>query len=198
MADVHEILARLESDSPAEVVAAAAELDALFAAQREKVVRVCMKSVGDRAQAEELAQEAMTVAYGKLSTFRGDAAFSSWLCGIARNLSWRASARRKDLLLTDGVLEVNDGASGVVTGLLRDERERLIERAVAGLSPEEQDAVRLRYVEGLSQEEITERLGLSASTGARGLLQRCRRKLARQLRAELAAMGHGTSFIRVL
>jgi len=196
--DVHQILARLESDSPAEVVAAAAELDALFAAHRDRLVAVCMKSVGDRTRAEELAQEAMTVAYGKLSTFRGEAAFSTWLCGIARNLSWRAKSKRKDMLVTDGVLELDAAVTGVVTGLLRDEREQLMERAIAGLTGEERAAVRMRYVEGLTQDEITERLGLDARTGARGLLQRCRRKLGRELRAQLEVMGHGSSFIREL
>jgi len=196
--DIQDILDRLESSSPAEVVSAAAELDALFAAHRSRVIAVCMKSVRDRSRAEELAQEAMTVAYGKLSTFRGESSFSSWICGIARNLSWRAVSKKRDLLVTDGVLELDDASTGVMTGMMRGEREALMERAVAGLTAQEREAVRLRYVEGLSQDEITDRLGLEDRSGARGLLQRCRRKLGRDLRAQLEEMGHGTSFIRPL
>ena len=67
--------------------------------------------------------------------------------------------------------------------------------AKRGLTSEEQEAVYLRYVEGMPQDAITEMLGLEGS-GARGLLQRCRRKLGRELRDQLEQMGHGTSFIR--
>ena len=52
----------------------------------------------------------------------------------------------------------------------------------------------LRYVEGLSQEEITVILRLESATGGRGLLQRCRRKLERELREELARIGHRSTF----
>ena len=66
--------------------------------------------------------------------------------------------------------------------------------AVAVLDEVEQEAVYLRYAEGMGQEQITEILGLTNATGARGVLQRCRRKLTRELRRRLAELGHGPSF----
>ena len=69
-------------------------------------------------------------------------------------------------------------------------------RATATLSPLEQEAVHLRYVEGLPQDRITEILGITQASGARGVLQTCRRALTRELRSALAELGHGTSFFR--
>lgn len=196
--DPATLIARLEtSTDPAELAAAAAELDALFAAHADRLKALCRRLTrGDEQQAAEISQEAMTVAYGKLSTFRSDGDFGSWLNGIARNLAMRASAKKRDLLVTDGVIEARDAATGVLTSMGRAEREAIMRRAAAVLDPEEQQAIHLRYVEGLSQDEITEALNLDAHTGARGLLQRCRRKLGRALRAELEALGHSSSFIR--
>jgi RNA polymerase sigma factor (sigma-70 family) len=77
----------------------------------------------------------------------------------------------------------------------RERRELLRVAAAAVLDPREQEAVQLRYVDGLSQDSITALLGLEGS-GARGLLQRCRRKLGQELRRRLDAMGHGPSFVR--
>ena len=196
MSDPRAILARLEGADPADVLAALAELDALFAAQRPKLLRACRKMVRDRERADELAQEAMTIAYGKLSDFRAGESFGGWLYGIARNLAWRHHQKKKDLLFSDGVMDAADLGSGVVTLMQRDEREALMRRATQALEPLERKAILLRYVEGLSQDEITERLGLESRSGARGLLQRCRRKLSRTLRQQLVEMGHGTSFIR--
>jgi RNA polymerase sigma-70 factor (ECF subfamily) len=191
------IVRRLEAATDAaEVAAAAAELDALFAAHHERLVAACQRMVGDPERARELAQEAMLVAYSKLGEFRGDAAFYTWLYGIARNLCFRAVAKKRDLLADDGVLEAEDPHTGVVASLRRAEREALVRAAAETLTPLEQEAVYLRYVEQLPQERITEILGLDASSGARGLLQRCRRKLGRELSRLLGEMGHGTSFIR--
>ena len=59
-----------------------------------------------------------------------------------------------------------------------------------------QEAVALRYVEHLPVDEITSLLGLTDKSGARGVLQRCKRKLKRELSRRLAELGHGTSFVR--
>ena len=103
------------------------------------------------------------------------------------------------MLVDDGVLDAEDPASSVMASLRRHEREELMRAAsVAVLTEQEQEAVHLRYVEGMSQQRITEVLRLDAKTGARGLLQRCRRKLERELRRRLELMGHGSSFIRTV
>ncbi len=48
-----------------------------------RVFALCVRLCNDRDMAEDLAQEAFILAWRKLSTFRGDSAFGSWLYRIA-------------------------------------------------------------------------------------------------------------------
>lgn len=173
------------------------QVDAVFAIQQPRIYRLCLRMVGEPERARDLAQDAMLTAYRKLPEFRGDAAFSTWIYGIAKHLCLNAIRRRGEVLSEDGVIEVDDPTYGALHQLRQQERESLVtEASRAVLDPLEQEAVYLRYVEGMPQERITEVLGLTDKSGARGLLQRCRRKLQRELRERLALLGHGSSFIR--
>lgn len=58
----------------------------------EMIYTVSCQFLGDRAEAEDVVQEAFIQAYRKLRTFRGESAFSTWLFRIALNL---CSNRRK-------------------------------------------------------------------------------------------------------
>jgi RNA polymerase sigma-70 factor, ECF subfamily len=151
--------------------------------------------VKDPARAEELVQETLLTAYKKLPEFEGNARFGTWIFSIARNLCLNAVRRRADLLTEDGVLDAEDPSIDVVARLGIEERSLWLQRAASiALNPIEQEAVYLRYVEGMPQDAITEALGLGG-TGARGLLQRCRRKLQRELQTQLTEMGRGVSFL---
>lgn len=172
------------------------ELDALFEDITPRVTAFCRRMVGNPQQAAEIAQEAQLIAYSKLAEFQEGRRFSTWVHGIARNLCLHALAKRTELLASDGVLDgVDDSMRTGLAQMHAEERAALLRAAAADvLDAEEQKAVHLRYVVGLGQDRITEMLGLEG-TGARGLLQRCRRKLGRAIGARLAAMGHGRSFL---
>jgi RNA polymerase sigma-70 factor, ECF subfamily len=61
---------------------------------RRAVFRAALAAVGSAAEADDVAQEAFVTAYRKLNSFRGDAAFRTWLLAI----TWRkALDRRKSL-----------------------------------------------------------------------------------------------------
>ena len=47
---------------------------------------VCLRIVGNTAEAEDLTQEAFLLLFRKIHTFRGESAFSSWLHRIAVNI----------------------------------------------------------------------------------------------------------------
>jgi RNA polymerase sigma-70 factor (ECF subfamily) len=172
-------------------------LDDLMLEHRDRVVRVCQRIVGDRELADELAQEALLVAWRELPKFHNnEAQFGTWLHGIARNLCFNAVRKKRELLTDDGVIDANDGETLDVVGRMRAaEREILIREASRALSPVEQEAIHLRYVECMPVERITDLLAIEANSGARGLLQRCRRKLSTTLRKRLGEMGHTSSFI---
>ncbi|MEL6347060.1 MAG: RNA polymerase sigma factor [Myxococcota bacterium] len=170
----------------------AAEMDRLFETNRPQIYRLCLRMTGDPQRAEELTQETLLVAYKRLDEFRMQARFSTWIYGIARNLSRNARRKRSETLTEDGVFEPGSVEADALQALQDQERVALLKQAAAALSPIEQEAIHLRYVEHLSQDEITAVLSLDGS-GARGLLQRCRRKLRRALTEKMEALGHGES-----
>ena len=172
-----------------------ADLDSLFEAHRAQLYALCRRMVGNEARAEEIVQEALMIAYQKLPSYQGNARFGTWIYVITRNLCFNAVRKRGELLSEDGILEASSPEMDTLTRLQRAEREALLTQAAEVLSEQEQEAIYLRYVEGLPQAQITQILGLSG-TGARGLLQRCRRRLRRELQARLSELGHGVSFIR--
>lgn len=170
--------------------------DRLFAAHQDRVARLCLRMTGDPERARELAQDTFLVAYARLPTWRGEGTFWAWLFGIARHTCLRAREKRADVLSVDGLLDPSDPAGGVLLALRAQEREAVLTAAAAAvLDPLEQEAIHLRYVENLEVEQITAILGLSERSGARGLLQRCRRKLHRELRRRLLELGHGSSLL---
>jgi RNA polymerase sigma-70 factor, ECF subfamily len=62
---------------------------------RRAVFRAAVAALGSAADAEDVTQDAFVTAYQKLDTFRGDAAFRTWLLAIA----WRkAIDRRKSIV----------------------------------------------------------------------------------------------------
>jgi RNA polymerase sigma-70 factor (ECF subfamily) len=154
----------------------AAELDRLFAAHEARIYRLCCRMTGNPEQARELTQESLLVAWRSIDRFDGEARFGTWIYGIARNLCLNSLRRRGELLTADGVLEVGSPEADALSQLQSAEREALLSEVTAGLTAEEQEAIWLRYVEGIGQDDITRILELSGS-GARGLLQRCRRHL---------------------
>lgn len=173
------------------------EVEALFADHQDLVYATCLKFMGEPQRALDLAQDAMLKAYVKLPTFRGEARFRTWLVGIARYECLNALRKGRDLLTEDGVIDPADVAASALGRLRQFEREDLLRAAAeAVLDPTEQEAVYLRYTEHLPLPQIEELLGLEGASGARGLLQRCKRKLSRELRRLLDQLGHGTSFVR--
>jgi RNA polymerase sigma-70 factor (ECF subfamily) len=187
--------AHLEAGTPIPP-ALAARIDALFAACQGRVYAVCRRMTGSEEAALDLAQDTLLTGYRKLHDFRGESAFGTWLYGIARGLCMNAIRRKREVLSEDGLIEAGDPSASVLAGLRREERDELVRQAAASLTPLEQEAIHLRYVEDVPQERITELLGITQASGARGVLQACRRQLARELRARLEQMGHGTSFFR--
>ena len=196
---VNHILAKyqaalLGSDDPGDTLVG--EVNDVFTEYWANVYRVCFRFVGNADRARDLTQETMLKAFEKLHQFQGRAHFCTWLYSIARSVCLQALRRSGDLLLDDGVLEKTDPEAGILSTLQRHEREILMRSAMKDvLDPLEQEAVYLRYVELLPQSRITSILRLSDASGARGLLQRCRRKLGRELRKRLTALGHGSSFL---
>lgn len=116
---------------------------------------------GDAALADDLAQDTFVHAYRKLGEFRQDAAFPTWLLGIAHN-HWR-NARRKQrsVPLEPGHLEALEPQPAAAPAI--DLRHDLA-HAVRQLSTDEQTAVHLTYQHGLSHSEVAAVVGWPLGT----------------------------------
>ncbi|MDH4037103.1 MAG: sigma-70 family RNA polymerase sigma factor [Candidatus Krumholzibacteria bacterium] len=149
----------------------------LLRRHRQSVYVWCHRYVKDHERALDMAQDVLLQAYERLDQFEGRSAFSSWLFVIARNRC--LNEMRRDYWTEDEELD-----------LLPDERvrfdesldeasraDRLLTMMNEVLDPVERKAVWLRYTERMPVETITTMLGLDGRSGARGLLQRARRKL---------------------
>ena len=58
---------------------------ALFHAHKARIYSVCLRMTNNAAEAEDLTQDAFLQVFRKITTFRGDSAFSTWLHRIAVN-----------------------------------------------------------------------------------------------------------------
>jgi RNA polymerase sigma-70 factor (ECF subfamily) len=131
---------------------------------------------GDRVLAEELTQDVFVRAWAKLSLYRGESAFSTWLHRLAVNVVLNArktEGRRKGRFATEA--DESEESSPVVAvarsapaGISID-----LEAAVAGLPPGARRVFVLHDIEGYKHEEIAEMLAIT-SGGSKAQLHRAR------------------------
>jgi RNA polymerase sigma-70 factor (ECF subfamily) len=179
---------RAESaDSPPDDVALAARGDRraferLYRAHVNRIYTLCARMVNDRSRAEELTQDVFVRAWDKLSLFRGDSAFGTWLHRLAVNvvLNERQSDRRQRDRHDHGIDDMDVIAHGdirpeSVPGLSID-----LENAIATLPPGAKKVFLLHDVQGYTHEEIGEILGVT-SGGCKAQLHRARMLLREAL-----------------
>jgi RNA polymerase sigma-70 factor (ECF subfamily) len=139
--------------------------------------------LGNRAEAEEIAQETFLRAHRALGAFRGEARLGTWLYAIASRLCLNrlaSGSRRHERSDDTALLQAPAGGPDAVGALERGELEAALHQAVAALPEERRIVVVLRDLEGLSYEEIVEVLGVPLNT-VRSRLHRARLDLKSKL-----------------
>jgi RNA polymerase sigma-70 factor, ECF subfamily len=159
--------------------AAAGDIAAFEQLYRDHVGRMygaILRLVGmDRARAEELTQEAFVRAWQKLSSFRHESAFSTWLYRLGVNTALMDLRSRREEQSTDPV-DLELAAGGDVPFCAAERGD--LERAVSALPPRARAVLVLHDVEGWKHEEISNELGMAVGSSkaqlhrARGLLRR--------------------------
>jgi RNA polymerase sigma-70 factor (ECF subfamily) len=135
---------------------------------------------GNVAEAEDCAQEAFIQAWNKLSKFRGDSAFSTWLHRIAVNSvlgRMRKSKREQERILAVAENTLVPVAMGD-SGELRD-----LSEAIDRLPEGARHVFVLNAVYGYSHDEAAKMLGIATGT-SKAQLHRARRLLAQQLKQQ--------------
>jgi RNA polymerase sigma-70 factor (ECF subfamily) len=113
-------------------------------------------------EADEVTQEVLVHAWQKIGTYRGEAAFGTWLHRVAVNLilGKRAQRRRWQSRFTesdDDALELPARSTAHLAGLD-------FESAIAALPERSRQVFVLHDVEGFRHEEIATMLGVTAGT----------------------------------
>jgi RNA polymerase sigma-70 factor (ECF subfamily) len=156
--------ARAESEAADVALAAAGDQRAFERLYRLHVARIhslTRRMTGFEGDPDELTQDVFVRAWERLGTFRGEAAFGTWLHRLAVNviLNWRRSAAAERRWIEDGA-DVDLLAS---TRFGRAERMDL-EHAIAQLPPGARQVFVLHDVEGFKHEEIAGMMGVTAGT----------------------------------
>jgi RNA polymerase sigma-70 factor (ECF subfamily) len=148
---------------------------------QDRLMTTVYHVVQDRADAEDLCQEAFLRAYVHLRSFAGRSTFFTWLCRIALNLAIgerRRRARMPFLERTTQSTGEEPADRGDLPGdrLVRQESLSQIQRALAALAPDQRAVLVLRAVDGLNYQEISRVLDLNVGT-VRSRLHRARMEL---------------------
>lgn len=152
-----------------------------------RVYALCLRMTADTGRAEELTQDVFLRAWTKLSTFRGDAAFSTWLHRLAVNVvlaDKRSQGKRWARLMGTDELEPYEGAASKA-GLMEPSRARKgarmdLEEAIAALPDGARTVFVLYEIEGYRHEEIAEATGTAVGT-SKAQLHRARKLLREAL-----------------
>ncbi|MCB1567563.1 MAG: RNA polymerase sigma factor [Xanthomonadales bacterium] len=159
-----------------------------------RVHRLAWRSLGNDADAEEVAQDTFLRAFTQLPQWKtGTARFSTWLYRVAFNLCQDRLRARRDWVDVDDV-ELPDHDTAPDRTLARLQRWQRIEDAFAQLPQRQREALLLCHYEGQPQAEAAEVLGISVEA-LESLLARARRRLRAMLPDESAPRFHGTTEI---
>ena len=143
--------------------------EALVGAYGDRVYRLALRITGNASDAEEVVQDTLWAVTRKIDTFRGAAAFGSWVYRITANAAYQKlrgrRSRRNDVSWEELAPEVADDWSRRLTDpAIEGELKRVLCGAIDELPANYRTALLLHDVEGLSSLEIAETLRVRRGT----------------------------------
>lgn len=158
---------------------------------KDKVYQICFRMIGNRHEAEDIAQEAFVRAFINIRSFNIQMKFSTWLFRIATNLCIDRLRKKKPDYHLDAEIAGTEGLnmySQIAADLMMPEEEveslelqEYIQGALLKLPEKYRSVIVLKYIEELSLKEISEILDLPIST-VKTRIHRGREALRKQLR----------------
>lgn len=150
----------------------------LYERYSNKVYRKCLSFTKDPVRAEDLTHDVFLKLVVKLSSFREQAKFSTWLYSITYNYctdQLRAHNLRKEVYIDDSwdrlEASMDDGL-----GEIAEMEAQQLEKALHQLAPEEQTMLLMKYQDDISIREIANFAGITESA-VKMRLKRSRDKL---------------------
>jgi RNA polymerase sigma-70 factor (ECF subfamily) len=156
---------------------------------QDRLYNTLLHVVGSPDDALDLVQEAFVQAFLKLESFRGNAAFYTWLYRIALNQAISFKRRSRPMASVEHNRETRGDEPADPSGepderLLQHERVEQVHAALATLSEEHRAVLVLREIDGCCYETIAEMLDMPVGT-VRSRLHRARMQLREQLKQVL-------------
>ncbi len=172
------------------------EFDALYHKYERRVYRQCYRMLGNREDAEDVAQEVFLQLFRKAHTFRGEASFSTWLHRLTVNtvlMQLRRHRRLRDAVTSLDAPGTENGASDILTmvSALRAPATTTLDKvcldvAIAELPCGYREIFLLHDLEGYRHDEIAKLLGISEGTSKSQL-----HKARLRLRGFVVSAGRG-------
>ncbi len=170
--------------------------DLLVRKYQHKIAKLISRYVYDRAEVEDVTQEAFIKAYRAMAGFRGESAFYTWLYRIAINTAKNYLVSQGRRLPTTDIEseEAEQSAEGSVLreiatpehSLLTSEIAQTVTAAMDALPEDLRTAITLREIEGLSYDEIAAVMDCPIGT-VRSRIFRAREAIDKQLKPLLGA-----------
>ncbi len=170
--------------------AAAARL--LTARLSPRVLGYATRLLADRAEAEDVTQEAMLRLWRIAPQWRsGEAQVSTWLYRVATNLctDLKRSRRGRAGLALDDAPDVAASGESALAALMQADRMTALQRALSQLPDRQRQAVVLRHIEGLANPQIGQIMDLGVEA-VESLTARGKRALAAILAGRKADLGY--------
>lgn len=154
-----------------------------------RVFAHALRLLGDRAEAEDVAQEAMLRLWRIAPDWReGEAKVTTWLYRVTANLATDRLRKRRGVAL-DAVPEPEDDRPSAAEGLQDAARAAALQAALADLPERQRQAVVLRHIEGLGNPEIAGIMDISTEA-VESLIARGKRALSAALSGRRAELGY--------
>ena len=172
--------------------------DQLVLLHQQAVFAVALRMLGNRDDAQDVAQDAFVRAFRSIGTFRRESKLSTWLISITMNLCrnrrrWWARRRRLIVASLDDPIETEEGTLGQEVAdpsptpaktAEHHEQQRQLAAAMQVLREAERTVIVLRDIQGYSYEEIAQILNCRVGT-VKSRLSRARLQLRALLDGKL-------------
>ncbi|PLS22563.1 RNA polymerase sigma factor [Neptunicoccus cionae] len=160
-----------------------------------RVLALALRMLGDQAEAEDVAQEALMRLWKIAPDWRqGEAKVSTWLYRVASNLCTDRLRKHSGKRATediDNVAEPQDDSPSIEADLIARERADALQAALQTLPTRQRKAVSLRFLQELANPEVAEIMEISVEA-VESLLSRGKRGLAQALEAQRMELGLDT------
>lgn len=157
-----------------------------------RVLALALRMLGDQAEAEDVAQDALMRLWKIAPDWRqGEAKVSTWLYRVASNLCLdrlRKHSGKRATQDIDSVPEPPDERPSVESDLIARDRAEALLAALQNLPDRQRQAVSLRFLQELTNPEVAEVMEVSVEA-VESLLSRGKRALAQALEAQKMELG---------